>query len=170
MAVFYLTESNSSGDDIGRSVDKVKFIEVNAEPTADREWIDTSVSFDTSDRLWWITHADPDNPALAEFDMPPLIDGLAAAQETSEPDLEYELEGVTYFPPPSPLGPHFAITAALDLKFWVEHETTVSRARFVKGPSSPARNRETRKPLRDNENGFFRRRRPHSSGSFLRSA
>ena len=37
MAVFYVTESSSNGDDIGWSFDKVKFIEVNADPTADRE-------------------------------------------------------------------------------------------------------------------------------------
>ncbi len=113
MIVAYLTESDSVGNSIGWSVDKIKLFEVNADPTPDREWVDTAPTVDTPDGLWWIEHADPNSPDLAEFDMPPFIDGLADAQDPSDSDLDYEFEGVVYDEPAE--GPQFALTAALNM-------------------------------------------------------
>ena len=113
MIVAYLTKSDSDGNSIGWSVDKIKLFEVNAAPTPDREWIDATPTVDTPDGLWWIKHADPNSPDLAEFDMPPFIDGLAYAQDPSDSDLDYEFEGVVYNEPPG--GPHFTLTAALNM-------------------------------------------------------
>ncbi|MCP5117621.1 MAG: hypothetical protein GY953_42905, partial [bacterium] len=69
---------------------------------------------DTPDGLWWIEHADPEDPQLGEFDMPPLVSGAAAAQTEPEPDLDYAFEGVEL---QGPGDSYFALAAALDLWF-----------------------------------------------------
>ncbi len=113
MIVTFLTESDSDGDSIGWSVNKIKLFEINAYPTPDREWVDTTPTVDTPDGLWWIEHADPNSPDLAEFDTPPFIDGLADAQDPNDCDLDYEFEGVVYHEPAE--GPHFDRTAAMNM-------------------------------------------------------
>ncbi len=113
MIVTYLTESDSDGDSIGWSVDEIKFFEINADPTPDREWVDPAPSVDTPDGLWWIEHADSNSPDLAEFDMPPFVDGVADAQDPSDSDLDYEFEGAVYSEPTE--GSQFTLTAALNM-------------------------------------------------------
>ena len=65
--------------------------------------------------LWWIKHADPEDPVLSEFLLPPLLEGVAKAEDPGNDDLEYMVEGVTYDPPPG--GPPFEPTAALDYQY-----------------------------------------------------
>lgn len=110
-----LHAAESDGDAIGWAVDELQIREDDASP---RTWIVAAPDVDTPDGLWWVTHADPDNPQLQEFDMPPFIGGTATAE--NEAALAYEMAGVAYTAPAG--GPHFASVAALDLRFLLEGE------------------------------------------------
>ncbi len=118
--VLYLEESDRDSNSIGWTVDKVKVIEFN-DPAADRDWIDQSPTVDTSDGLWWVDHADLNDPQPEEFVMPPFVDGTADYQGSQEePALDYDFEGVA-------LGLseyYFTVTAALTFIFTEENETT----------------------------------------------
>jgi hypothetical protein len=104
LVVFHLEETVTVGGQIGWTVEDIHVFDVANGP----------------DGLWWVSHADVEVPELQEFDMPPYVEGLAACEDSEEPDLEYELEGQVYTAPPG--GPHFAIAAALDLRFWEQSE------------------------------------------------
>jgi len=82
-------------------------------------WADLSPSVDTSDGLWWIKHADLENPKVAEFVLPPLVAGRAVEQYSTNPGLvDYQFEGTVYVPPLPPVGPPFQVTAAMNGVFW----------------------------------------------------
>jgi hypothetical protein len=116
LVVFHLEETVTVGGQIGWTVEDIHVFDV----ANGREWIDSQPAVNTPDGLWWVSHADVEVPELQEFDMPPYVEGLAACEDSEEPDLEYELEGQVYTAPPG--GPHFAIAAALDLRFWEQSE------------------------------------------------
>lgn len=81
--------------------------------------VDLSPSVDTPDGLWWIKHADLEDPKVSEFLLPPLVAGTAVEQNASNPELvDYEFEGTVYVPPPSPEEPSFQVTAAMNGVFW----------------------------------------------------
>jgi hypothetical protein len=67
------------------------------------------------DGLWWVDHTDPQDPVRSEFVLPPAMSGTADASEPEVDDLDYELEGETYTPPPG--GPPFSVTASLTYYF-----------------------------------------------------
>lgn len=118
--VLYLEEDDRDANSIGWRVVKVKIIEFN-DPGADRDWIDLSPTVDTSDGLWWVDHADLNDPQPEEFVMPPFVDGTADSQGAQEEaDLDYEFEGVELVASQS----WFAVTAALTFKFILNGETT----------------------------------------------
>ncbi len=118
--VLYLEESDRDSNSIGWAVDKVKIIEFN-DPAADRDWIDLSPTVDTSDGLWWVDHADLNDPQPEEFVMPPFVDGTADAQGPQElPYLDYDFEGVDL----ALSEYYFTVTAALTFIFTEENETT----------------------------------------------
>lgn len=119
MVALLLVEADASGNDVGWAVGEVTIYEIN-DPSADRVWVHTAPNVDTPDGLWWVNHADPANPQLQEFDLPPLVSGLAAAEDPIDPDLNYEFEGRAYVAPPG--GPQFAATAAIDLRF-IEYQS-----------------------------------------------
>ncbi len=87
----------------------------------DQVWIEESPTVNTPDGLWWIDHDDHAAPKLEEFVLPPSLDGTADAQNPSDPDLEYDLEGVTYVPPRR--GGLYAITGALTYSFTMVGQT-----------------------------------------------
>lgn len=81
----------------------------------DAEWQDTGAVVLTSDGLWWVEHANPQTPDLSEFANPPHIVGNADAKTGNVNDLDYDIEGVLYTPPPE--GPPYAVTIGLNHYF-----------------------------------------------------
>ena len=83
-----LTAKEQDGNSIGWAVASVTIKEIDANGDVINTWIDNSPSVSSSDGLWWITHADPDNPVDSEFANSPLIDGTAGG------DMDYEFQGL----------------------------------------------------------------------------
>ncbi|MCH8149803.1 MAG: hypothetical protein IH987_17765 [Planctomycetes bacterium] len=106
-----LMKEEQNGDDIGWQVQIVTIRELDDNGNVIDTWFKTQPNVDTSDELWWIEHADPDNPVNSEFLIPPLIYGTAGHVNTTEPSLEFEFEGDLYVAPPG--GPPFDDTASL---------------------------------------------------------
>jgi hypothetical protein len=67
--------------------------------------------------LWWVEHEDPRNPQYEEFVLPPLIEGLAYADDPNEDDLEFSFEGEVYTPPSPPEEAPYPVTGALAHEF-----------------------------------------------------
>jgi len=105
----------ADGDSIGWEITKIQFRQPGQNGGADTIWIKPHPDVPTADGLWWVEHADRDNPQLKEFDEPPHLVGTAASQDPSGTDLEYGFEGVSYAPPPG--GAPWDPTAALDYDF-----------------------------------------------------
>ena len=99
----HLLEEDSDADSIGWEIQLIKIIELGQAGETDTVWAEVSPTVATPDGLWWVDHADLDDPQPAEFDMPPDLDGTADAEEAGDPDLDYEFEGVT----PTPSGPTY---------------------------------------------------------------
>ena len=113
---------DSDGDWIGW---EVTTLEIRKPPGTGQSWTiwtENSPSVDTTDGLWRIEHADPQAPKLSEFLEPPLIEGTVAAEDPSNPDMEYSVDGVVYQAPALPGGPPFAPTGALDYVLTYEGE------------------------------------------------
>lgn len=114
--VLLLMEARDSDSaSVGWLIKEAEFRQPNTDPDPDTVWIDTTVDVDTSDGLWWVDHADTLAPDAGEFDMPPLITGIADAEAVSGDDLDYKWEGVTYLAPPE--GPPFEDTTAAGFRF-----------------------------------------------------
>ncbi len=110
-----LEAQDSSGGSVGWLITQAEFRQPNTDPDPDTVWTDTTVDVDTPDGLWWVDHADTLAPAPGEFDMPPLIEGIADAEAVSGDDLDYKWEGVTYTAPPE--GPPFENPMGANFKF-----------------------------------------------------
>lgn len=82
----------SAGSAIGWGVSAIEFYEVDA-GVASLAWVDDAPAVGTEDGRWWVTHADPEAPELAEFVMPPPLSGTGTAENPNGDDLDYWLEG-----------------------------------------------------------------------------
>ena len=82
------------GDSIGWEVEQIRFRQVGEGGGSDTTWTESNPAVTTADGRWWIEHADPDHPQLAEFDDPPRFQGAATADDPSDDDLEYDFQGV----------------------------------------------------------------------------
>jgi len=114
----YLTASDMDNDEVGWEIDEIRFRQLNSQPLQ-RLWIEDSPVVSSPDGLWWVEHADPQDPQIGEFDMPPLLTGTADAEHSEDPDLDYSFEGVAYVSPPPP---PFEDTVALDYTLTLEGE------------------------------------------------
>ena len=112
-----LSAGEPDGAWIGWEVTAVEFRKPGTGGTPDTVWIQTHPYLDTADGLWWVEHADPAAPVLAEFDMPPWLLGTAAATDPVDADLDYDFEGVEYTAPPAPDEPPYAHTTGLAFAF-----------------------------------------------------
>jgi hypothetical protein len=116
-----LVEMDADGDSIGWKIKNIRFRQPGTGGAPGKRWIESAPNpnVPTEDGLWWIDHADADNPQLSEFDHPPHLVGTATAVDPSDADLNYDFEGSTYSgsPPWSP-------TAGLDYEFAVDGEPT----------------------------------------------
>ena len=110
-----LEQADTDGDSIGWKILQIRFRQTPEAYSEERIWTDSDPNVPSSDGLWWVEHADPNDPQLAEFDTPPHLVGTAAAQDPNDPDLEYDVNSGTYSPPPggNPWGPTTALTYEL---------------------------------------------------------
>ena len=105
-----LMKEQQDGDSIGWDVVVVTVRELDNGNVVET-WFTTNPTINTADNLWWIEHADPDNPANSEFLIPPLIEGTAGHVNPTEAALEFKFEGALYVAPPG--GPPYDDTASL---------------------------------------------------------
>ena len=63
-------------------------------------WEDEDPEVDTTDGLWWVEHADPDNPVPSDFVETAPVAGTAIAADPEDPDLDFDVAGVPYTEPP----------------------------------------------------------------------
>jgi hypothetical protein len=113
-----LTPEDQDGDSVGWDVKQIRFRQIG-QGNGDTLWTESDPNVPTGDGLWWVDHADADNPQLSEFDNPPRLQGLAPADDPVDKDLDYELEGDTY----TGTAP-WPVTAGLKYKFGLDGEPT----------------------------------------------
>ena len=134
-----LMKDQQDGDSIGWRVQVVTIREVNGFGEVVETWFTTDPDVDTADQLWWIAHADPDNPVNSEFLIPPLIFGTAGHVNPTEPALYFGFEGAVYVAPPG--GPPFTDTLALTTLLQEEDNPTPKKEETdepVEMPVEPA--------------------------------
>jgi len=88
-------------------------------------WTDDAPRVDTSDGLWWVEHADTENPDPADFVEPPYIYGTGGECDTLADNLDFDVEGNAYTPPPE--GPPYTITTSIDYTFKLEGSSSPLR-------------------------------------------
>ena len=111
-----LANSDEDGDSIGWEVTSLEICQVES-TGACTLWVDDDPNVPTQDGLWWVEHADPNDPQDDEFTMPPHLQGTAAADDPNDADLDYDFEGQVYLAPTPPGEPPYDVTAALDYTF-----------------------------------------------------
>jgi len=90
----HLHAAMQSGSSVGWQVTQIDFRRTNGE-NPDSVWSDNNPEFNDTENLWWITHGNPSNPAVRDFDNFPFTTRTAAAVSNAEDDLDYELETAT---------------------------------------------------------------------------
>lgn len=78
----------------------------------DKIWEAYDVPADTTDDLWWVTHANTNTPVASEFKLPPRYLGTAEPIAQSTYDLDFDFRGRTYTPPQG--GAPYTITAGMN--------------------------------------------------------
>ena len=114
VVTLYLTAQDQQGDAVGWSITRVDINQPGAKSTG-VTWTEYDPYVDTVDGLWWVEHVDVANPALAEFLVPPLIEGLGQPDDTAREDLSYAFNGDVYLAPPG--GAPYENTAAASYSF-----------------------------------------------------
>jgi len=116
-----ISAQSQSGDFIGWAVTNYRITE-KAVLGSDTVWDVDSPAVNTADGLWWVEHADPNNPVRGDFIEPAPVVDTAIANDPGDPDLHFDVVGVAYAPPPG--GPPYAVTAALDFAFTRDGHTS----------------------------------------------
>ena len=88
-----LTAVEVEGSAVGWEITYAEFREPGTTSEDDVVWYAEYPAVDTADGLWWVEHADPSTPVLAEFATPPRLVGTATAVDSQYADLEYDLQG-----------------------------------------------------------------------------
>lgn len=127
-------EDSRSGDNVGWEVRILTIRELDENGDVAYRWSKAYPTVDTADGLWWIEHADPDNPAMEEFVLPARIYGTALALDQGVSDLDFDFEGNIYAAPPG--GPPFDTTGSLD-----------SFLRLAETPPPPPKKDESDEPV-----------------------
>ena len=107
-----LFEDSRSGDNVGWEARILTIHELDENGDVAYRWSKGWPTVDTTDGLWWIEHADPNNPVMEEFVLPPRIYDTALALDQGVSDLDFDIEGNSYTEPPG--GPPFDTTGSLD--------------------------------------------------------
>jgi hypothetical protein len=111
-------EADRDGDKVGWEVLEA-YIEQAGTPAS--AWVKNAPLVWTTDGLWWITHADPDNPVVEEFASPPAITGTAEVHSQGTESLVFQLEGTVY--DQQLKGTPYAVNGALDYVFALANTT-----------------------------------------------
>lgn len=88
-----LVPTARDGNSIGWEIGQIRFRELSRDGSPDATWIESNAVIPTSDGRWWINHADPANPQLAEFAQPPHLWGTAMADDPNQNNLDYDFQG-----------------------------------------------------------------------------
>lgn len=92
-AIVTLSAVEVDEENVGWSVASVEFIRGEGED--ETSWVEVAPPLETPDGLWWVAHADVENPQLDEFIDTPLLSGRAYSDDPEEVDLLYEIESAT---------------------------------------------------------------------------
>ncbi|MCG8406726.1 MAG: hypothetical protein MI923_16140 [Phycisphaerales bacterium] len=106
---------STSADDIGWEIQVIRITDEGAQA----EWCEVNPYENGGDNLWWLSHADGNNPTVEEFTEPPLIQGTAT---NATNDLDYDFEGTVYTPPAPPQQPPYPVTSLLCYTFHIVGE------------------------------------------------
>ncbi len=109
-----ITAVDQDGDFVAWEIENYKITE-KAVLGADTVWDVDFPQVGTADGLWWVEHDDPDNPIRPEFVEPAPVADTAVANDPADPDLDFDVVGVPYTPPPG--GPPYDVTGAIDFAF-----------------------------------------------------
>lgn len=109
-----VSAQEQDGDWIGWEVQNYTITE-KAVLGSDTVWAVDLPFVDTTDGLWWVEHADPDNPNRPEFVVPAAVIDTAVANDPGIPDLYFDVVGAPYTPPAE--GAPFEVTGALNFVF-----------------------------------------------------
>ncbi len=109
-----ISAQEQDGDWIGWEVQGYTITE-KAVLGSDTVWAADFPFVDTSDGLWWVEHADPDNPIHSEFVLPAGVIGAAVSNDPAVPDLYFAVVGAPYAPPAG--GAPYEVTGALNFRF-----------------------------------------------------
>jgi hypothetical protein len=90
--ILELSAQNAAQDSVGWGIDRIELRQTNGGTVT--VWTKTAPEIGSEDGLWWVQHANPAEPQLQEFALPPSLVGLAIAQDPEELDLAYDLAGV----------------------------------------------------------------------------
>lgn len=110
-----LQEGYLDGNNVGWLISAITISRLNATGQVADIWTEATPTVNSPDGLWWVEHADPQAPQASEFAEPPLLESTASAEDPAGSDLDYDLEGLPYNPPPE--GSLFENTAAVDYRF-----------------------------------------------------
>lgn len=83
----HLVPSKTSGNQVGWSASTLHIYHLNSGGSVSESWAASNVSFDTSDGLWTIVHADSSAPDISEFLLPPTLAGTFANDDSNGPPL-----------------------------------------------------------------------------------
>ncbi|UCE59884.1 MAG: hypothetical protein JSU63_20870 [Phycisphaerales bacterium] len=122
VVTLYLSADDELTEEIGWAVTQIDVKQIGYDGAKDHTWTEYNPDVDTPDGLWWVEHADKANPVLAEFLVPPLIEGTGSAADKGRYALTYSWEGDVYTEPPG--GGPYEPTAAATYRF-VEDEEEV---------------------------------------------
>ena len=111
----YLKEKQVDGNDVGWLIESIKISQLDSVGQPENVWTEETPTVNSSDGLWWVEHADPNDPQASEFVEPPLLESTATTEDPASADLDYYLEGVPYNPPPG--GQPYVETGALNYTF-----------------------------------------------------
>lgn len=109
-----ISAQQQDGNWIGWQIDNYRITE-RAILGSDATWDIDFPFVSTADGLWWVEHDDPSAPKRSEFLLPPGVADTAIANDPGDPDLAFDVVGVSYVEPPE--GAPYEYTAALDFSF-----------------------------------------------------
>lgn len=92
-AVLTLSAESADGNAIGWRIKDVTFSRPNQSRTG--QWSARGIStHNESDGLWWVNHADAENPATNEFtEFLPSISGIAESESVDQSRLSFDISG-----------------------------------------------------------------------------
>jgi hypothetical protein len=112
-----LRRQNMDGSSIGWHITSIQIIQKGPNGSSDAVWTQDNPSVSSPDGLWWIDHANAEEPQPSEFELSPHLTGTAAAADPNLPDLTYDVKGEPYAVPLPPTQPPYVVTGAMDWNF-----------------------------------------------------